>query len=115
MSTAPARLTRVAVVATGATYVVQQVDFRTDTVHVWGEVESYRGAQRTHRASIKLPLASVHLTYVPGGVELSRKLLAQAAAAGCTRAPSAMEHLLAGALGNAPPALTALVAKAVRS
>lgn len=107
--------TRVAVVvATGATYVVQQIDFRSETVHVWGEVESYRGAKRTHRGSLRFPLAAVRLDNVPGDVALSRKLLAQAQAAGLTRV-SPTAHLLAGALGNAPADLTALVVKAVRS
>ena len=110
---------RVATVkSTGSRYVVQQADFRTNVVHVWGEVTAYsvrddRLREMSHAASLSFPLSDVVLSEVARTPSLAKALLAQANAAGLRRAPST-NALLAGALGNAPPALTALVAKALR-
>lgn len=51
--------------ATGSRYVVQQVDFKTNTVYCWGEVTAVkRGTAATHDASKKFPLAEVTLSEV---------------------------------------------------
>jgi hypothetical protein len=47
--------------ATGARYVVQQVDFRAEQVHCWGGVVAARGASTRHNGSLSFPLAAVAL------------------------------------------------------
>jgi hypothetical protein len=78
---------RIATTKTGQQYVVNQVDFRTDRVHCWGEVQAWAGSERrglvtlTHEEAKAFPLTEVTLTEVPRTIALADKLLKQTLAA----------------------------------
>lgn len=72
---------RIAVTASGSKYIVQRVDFRTDTVHVWGEVHGANGLSTKHGASLSFPLSSVSLTEVEFTPSFVHSLFDQAVAA----------------------------------
>ena len=65
--------------ATGDMYVVQQIDFRTNTVHCWGQVVAYKGLSMKHSAPVQFPCGAMRvLNDVTRDQTLVRTLFAQA-------------------------------------
>ncbi len=83
---------RIATTTTGSRYVVDRIDFDSDTVHCWGEVVAYRGKRGpngvvihsvTHQRSaaapfVRFPRAEVILVEMVRTEQLCIELLNQA-------------------------------------
>lgn len=63
--------------ASGDRYVVQQVDFRTEKVHVWGEVTSCKNLSMKHAGSLHFFVHDVTITEVDRTQELVFQLFDQ--------------------------------------
>lgn len=70
--------------ATGERYVVQQIDFRSNKVHCWGELISFSGERggsafrKTHAGSKAFLADAVTVTEVEQSEALVKELFAQA-------------------------------------
>lgn len=71
---------RLATTSDGSSYFVQRIDFRTRTVHCWGELVAYRNLKTRHGDNIELSLDSVTVQDVDKDQALVKRLFNQAKA-----------------------------------
>ncbi|MGD9749435.1 MAG: hypothetical protein AB7W59_00405 [Acidimicrobiia bacterium] len=92
------KTTRIATVkATGARYIVQSLDFKSDLAFCWGEVVWVQGTRTKHEESKRFPLAEVEIATVERTpalcVELFEQAVAGRQAAGHVLARSGRKHI----------------------
>lgn len=75
------RRVRLARLADGRRYIVQQVDFRSDIVHTWGEVVAVRGKTTSHAGAKSFALGDVTIAEAAKTDVLLAELFDQARAA----------------------------------